>query len=286
MDVSATVLRGYITTLEGDCAPRYARQILTSLSHTPRCRIAVVVALGAAYAKARCSASRRRTDFERGVIRVRRQVQLLNGRLYFALPKGGRTRVVELPRSVAAELAAYFLQSPAVGVELPWGGPETRVTAEGTANPAVNGMPLQADPVGHSPLRFAQSANAADRRGRSKRGPVAPRGTGPRMGSSGRWADIARYAGAEGAVLGGLKPPRAAGITHSRVRQAPAQRRAAWIRSCSQQERRSSGWSRSRPNSSRARRSRYLRVFWWIVSRRAASPAFPAASSQAATEAA
>ncbi|MEV0116598.1 hypothetical protein AB0H77_25675 [Streptomyces sp. NPDC050844] len=32
-DVTATVLRGYIATLEGGCAPRYARQILTSLSN-------------------------------------------------------------------------------------------------------------------------------------------------------------------------------------------------------------------------------------------------------------
>lgn len=32
-DISATVLRGYIATLEGECAPRYARQILTSLSN-------------------------------------------------------------------------------------------------------------------------------------------------------------------------------------------------------------------------------------------------------------
>ncbi|MFB6616171.1 hypothetical protein ACFCV9_18485 [Streptomyces sp. NPDC056367] len=28
-DVSATVLRGYIATREGECSPRYARQILT-----------------------------------------------------------------------------------------------------------------------------------------------------------------------------------------------------------------------------------------------------------------
>lgn len=32
-DVSASVLRGYIATLEGECAPRYARQILTTLSN-------------------------------------------------------------------------------------------------------------------------------------------------------------------------------------------------------------------------------------------------------------
>lgn len=170
-DLSATVLRGYIATLEGECSPRYARQILTSLSNifetaiddkrlvrnpmraktvrwpkapdedrdawppataqrvrdviNPRYRIAVVVALGCGLRQGEVfGLSPRDIDFERGVIRVRRQVQLLSGRLYFALPKGGKTRIVDMPRSVATELAAYFLDHPAVDVELPWGGPE------------------------------------------------------------------------------------------------------------------------------------------------------------------
>lgn len=170
-DVSATVLRGYIATLEGECSPRYVRQILTSLSNifetaiddkrlvrnpmraktvrwpkapdedrdawplataqrvrdviNPRYRIAVVVALGCGMRQGEVfGLSPRDIDFERGVIRVRRQVQLLSGRLYFALPKGGKTRIVDMPRSVATELAAYLLDHPAVDVELPWGGPE------------------------------------------------------------------------------------------------------------------------------------------------------------------
>ncbi|WP_328928489.1 site-specific integrase [Streptomyces sp. NBC_00190] len=170
-DVSATVLRGYIATLEGECSPRYARQILASLSNifetaiddkrlvrnpmraktvrwpkapdedrdawplataqrvrdviNPRYRIAVVVAVGCGLRQGEVfGLSPRDIDFERGVVRVRRQVQLLSGRLYFALPKGGKTRIVDMPRSVATELAAYFLDHPAVDVELPWGGPE------------------------------------------------------------------------------------------------------------------------------------------------------------------
>ncbi|WP_405757553.1 tyrosine-type recombinase/integrase [Streptomyces sp. NBC_00073] len=170
-DVSATVLRGYIATLEGECSPRYARQILTSLSNifetaiddkrlvrnpmraktvrwpkapdedrdawplataqrvrdviNPRYRIAVVVALGCGLRQGEVfGLSPKDIDFERGVIRVRRQVQLLSGRLYFTLPKGTKTRIVDMPRSVATELAAYFLDHPAVDVELPWGGPE------------------------------------------------------------------------------------------------------------------------------------------------------------------
>ncbi|MFI1646968.1 hypothetical protein ACH4XT_08500 [Streptomyces avidinii] len=45
-------------------------------------------------------------------------------RLHFALPKGGKTRIVDMPRSVATELTAYFLDHPAVDDELPRGGPE------------------------------------------------------------------------------------------------------------------------------------------------------------------
>ncbi|MEV3910434.1 tyrosine-type recombinase/integrase [Streptomyces canus] len=63
-------------------------------------------------------------DFARSVLRIRRQVQLLGGQLYFTLPKGGKTRVVDMPPSVAAALAQYFMEYPAVEVELPWGGPE------------------------------------------------------------------------------------------------------------------------------------------------------------------
>uniref|UniRef100_A0AAU2V0X6 Tyrosine-type recombinase/integrase n=1 Tax=Streptomyces sp. NBC_00003 TaxID=2903608 RepID=A0AAU2V0X6_9ACTN len=33
-------------------------------------------------------------------------------------------RIVDLPGAVAAELAAHFLQYPAIEVELPWGGPD------------------------------------------------------------------------------------------------------------------------------------------------------------------
>ncbi|MFF5719272.1 tyrosine-type recombinase/integrase [Streptomyces buecherae] len=170
-DITPAVLRSYISTLEGECSPRYARQILTSLSNIfetaiddkrlvrnpmraksvrwpkvpddtreawpletalrvreeirSRYRIAVVLGLGCGLRQGEVfGLSPEDIDFARGVIRVRRQVQLLSGHLYFCLPKGGKTRVVDMPRSVASELAAYFLEYPAVEVELPWGGPE------------------------------------------------------------------------------------------------------------------------------------------------------------------
>ncbi|MFI1886063.1 tyrosine-type recombinase/integrase [Streptomyces jumonjinensis] len=170
-DITAAVLRGYITTLEDEVSPRYARQILAALSNIfetaiddkrlvrnalraksvhwptvpdeereawtlqtaramrdtirPRYRIAVVVALGCGLRQGEVfGLSPQDVDFDRGLIRVRRQVQLLSGRLYFALPKGGKTRTVDMPESVARELAAHCADHPAVEVELPWGGPE------------------------------------------------------------------------------------------------------------------------------------------------------------------
>ncbi|MFE3883446.1 tyrosine-type recombinase/integrase [Streptomyces lydicus] len=90
-----------------------------------RYRIAVVVVIGCGLRQGEVfGLSLVDIDFERGLIRVRRQVQLLYGRLYFTLSKGGKARVVDMPPSVATELRAHFLQRPAVEVELPWGGPE------------------------------------------------------------------------------------------------------------------------------------------------------------------
>ena len=59
-------------------------------------------------------------DYARSVIHVRRQIQSIGGRLYFALPKGKKTRVVDMPSSVAEELKRHVKVSPPVEVELPW----------------------------------------------------------------------------------------------------------------------------------------------------------------------
>jgi integrase len=67
-------------------------------------------------------------DFLRGVVHVRRQVKILESKLVFALPKGGRQRDVPLPESVALRLAAHLQAWPAVEVTLPGlssGRPET-----------------------------------------------------------------------------------------------------------------------------------------------------------------
>jgi integrase len=62
-------------------------------------------------------------DYAKGVLHVRRQVQAINGRLYFAMPKGGKTRTADMPRSVADELRCHLEAFPPVEVELPWGKP-------------------------------------------------------------------------------------------------------------------------------------------------------------------
>ena len=64
-------------------------------------------------------------DFLRGTVDVRRQVKLTSdGRPYFALPKGCKTRTLPLPRSVRDALAAYLTRYPARTVTLPWDRPD------------------------------------------------------------------------------------------------------------------------------------------------------------------
>ncbi|MET7459066.1 site-specific integrase [Nonomuraea sp. NPDC005501] len=59
-------------------------------------------------------------DFLRRVVHVRRQVKIIRSRQVFAPPKGGKTRDVPLPDSVALRLSAHLAVFPAVDVTLPW----------------------------------------------------------------------------------------------------------------------------------------------------------------------
>jgi integrase len=91
----------------------------------PRNRITVVLGLGCGLRQGEVfRLSPEDVDYARGVIHVRRQVQAIKGRLYFALPKGKKTRVVDMPSSVAEELKRHVEAFPPVKVELPWGRPE------------------------------------------------------------------------------------------------------------------------------------------------------------------
>ncbi|WP_327669426.1 MULTISPECIES: tyrosine-type recombinase/integrase [unclassified Streptomyces] len=92
---------------------------------SPRSRIAVVVGLGCGLRQGEVfGLSPEDIDYARGVLHVRRQVQAIHGKLYFALPKGAKTRTVDMPASVADELKRHIAAFPPVEVELPWGKPE------------------------------------------------------------------------------------------------------------------------------------------------------------------
>jgi integrase len=62
-------------------------------------------------------------DFAAGVVHVRRQVQSEGTKRYYRLPKGDKTRSVDMPDSVAAEIRAHMKQWKPLVVELPWGRP-------------------------------------------------------------------------------------------------------------------------------------------------------------------
>lgn len=90
-----------------------------------RNRIAVVVGLGCGLRQGEVfGLSPEDIDYERGILHVRRQVQAIHGRLYFALPKGKKVRAVDMPRAVAEELRRHIEACPPVVVELPWGKPD------------------------------------------------------------------------------------------------------------------------------------------------------------------
>ncbi|MFG3438418.1 tyrosine-type recombinase/integrase [Nonomuraea sp. NPDC047897] len=59
-------------------------------------------------------------DFGGGVVHVRQQVKLIEGKQLFGLPKHDRERTVPLPDSVAAALQDYLARFPACEITLPW----------------------------------------------------------------------------------------------------------------------------------------------------------------------
>jgi len=64
-------------------------------------------------------------DFMRRTVHVRQQVKVIGGRLWFALPKGGKERAVPLPGPTGLVLSAHIAEF-AVRVTLPWHEPGDR----------------------------------------------------------------------------------------------------------------------------------------------------------------
>ncbi|GAA2657551.1 hypothetical protein [Streptomyces lunalinharesii] len=92
---------------------------------SPRGRITVVLGLGCGLRQGEVfGLSPDDLDFARGILPVRRQVQAIGGKLHFALPKGAKTRAVDMPSSLAGELKRYVALFRPTEVELPWGRPE------------------------------------------------------------------------------------------------------------------------------------------------------------------
>ncbi|MFE2350389.1 tyrosine-type recombinase/integrase [Kitasatospora cineracea] len=59
-------------------------------------------------------------DFTEGTVQVVRQIRLIRNRPVFSLPKGGKTRTVPLPGTVARSLREHIAAHPPVSITLPW----------------------------------------------------------------------------------------------------------------------------------------------------------------------
>lgn len=62
-------------------------------------------------------------DFVSGVVHVIRQVKIVGARLCFAPPKGGKSRDIPLPETVALRLTEHLAAYTAIPVTLPWKHP-------------------------------------------------------------------------------------------------------------------------------------------------------------------
>jgi integrase len=67
-------------------------------------------------------------DFDDDTVHVVRQVKIVGGKPCFGPPKGGKTRDVPLPSSVAAAIRAHMAAHPPVTITLPWQKPDGEPT--------------------------------------------------------------------------------------------------------------------------------------------------------------
>jgi integrase len=84
-------------------------------------------------------------DADRPVLHVTRQIKLVSGKLFFALPKGRKKRDVPLPESVAQRLAEHVKKYPPVDVTLPWGSSTGELTTVRLYLTTPDGRPLSRD---------------------------------------------------------------------------------------------------------------------------------------------
>ena len=67
-------------------------------------------------------------DFDEETVHIVRQVKIVGGKPCFGPPKGGKTRDVPLPGSVAAAIRAHMAAHPPVTITLPWQKPDGEPT--------------------------------------------------------------------------------------------------------------------------------------------------------------
>jgi len=96
------------------------------------------------------------------VLYVRRQVKVVHGRQVFALPKGGKTRVVPLSRNLAERVSKHLAEFPALAVSLPWGNPDT---------PTTDKQAEERAPQSHELIVSGELGRGALRRGVFNEGP-------------------------------------------------------------------------------------------------------------------
>src|SRR4051794_23882918 len=68
-------------------------------------------------------------DFDKGIIRVRRQIRIVRAKLVFAEPKGRKTREVPLPSSVAERLREHIAEFLPRSISLSWETPTGKSVA-------------------------------------------------------------------------------------------------------------------------------------------------------------
>lgn len=106
-----------------------ARVLAVQKALSPRFRLAVDLGVGAGLRQGEVfGLAVEDIDTAAEVIHIRRQIKRVHGKLVFALPKGGKTRVAPLPRSLAARICAHMEGFPAKKVELPWENPDAPET--------------------------------------------------------------------------------------------------------------------------------------------------------------
>jgi len=110
------------TVVKKKLVPWTADQVLDMAEELPA-RYQAVVAAGAGVGMRRGEAfgfGPDDVDWLRGVVRVDRQLKLLQGQLIFALPKGEKTREVPMSETVKVTLAEHMRELAPVEVTLPW----------------------------------------------------------------------------------------------------------------------------------------------------------------------